>query len=93
MNTDVFKEFLEKNVELSTCNKSYAGTLSRDVFRGTLTVTPTDKYVAKRFGPAIVDQNAVIAIRAILPREEMRDEDKKQGYYQQSCDDSAEDNG
>lgn len=95
MNTDVFIEFLNKNVELSTCNKSYEGTLSRDVFHGTLTVTPTNKYTAKRFGPAVIDDKAVIAIRAVLPRED-ESADRK-GYFQ-SCDtDSveaeAEDNG
>jgi len=91
MNTDVFNEFLNKNVEVSTVNKTYEGTLSRDIFHGTLTVTPTNKYTAKRFGPAVIDQNSVIAVRVVLPREE-ESADRK-GYFQ-SCDtDSAEDNG
>lgn len=85
MNTDVFNQFLDKNVEVSTNNKTYAGSLKRDVFHGILIVTPIDKYAAKRFGPAMVDQNAVVSIRAILPREESKcDEDMKD-----SCEESA----
>ena len=100
MNTDILNEFLDKNVEVSTTNKTYEGTLQKDP-RGAYVVTPTNKYTAKRFGPAVVDQNAVIAVRAILPREESLYDDgdvesdkrdyKHMGYFQ-SCD-TSEDNG
>lgn len=96
MNTDILNEFLDKNVELSTSNKTYEGTLQKDP-RGAYVVTPTNKYTAKRFGPAVVDQNAVIAIRTVLPRAEVvydsDSSDSAKGYFQ-SCDtDSAEDAG
>ena len=102
MNTDVFNEFLDKNVEVSTGNKTFTGSLKKNVDHGTLVITPTDKYAAKRFGPAIVDQNAVISIRAIHPREELlydsdgveehKQDDKRIGYFQ-SCDSSEESAG
>lgn len=87
MNTEIFNEFIDKNVEVSTNNKTYSGSLKRDEAGGTLIVTPVDKYAARRYGPAIIDQNAVVSIRTILPREDRKSEDK-QGYFQggSSCD-------
>lgn len=88
MNTDVLKEFLDKNVELSTNNKTYTGSLKHDVFHGVLIVTPVEKYQAKRFGPATVNQDAVIAIRVILPQVEVSLGGDRVGYFQ--GDDSSE---
>jgi hypothetical protein len=103
MNTDVFQDFLEKNVEVSTNNKTYEGILTRDAARGVVIVTPSNKYTAKRFGPAMVDQNAITSIRAVHKREEKSiddwvskddsTEDKQIGYFQSSdskdCDEES----
>lgn len=83
MNTNVFDEFLDKNVEVSTSNKTFSGNLKRNADHGTLVITPVDKYSAKRYGAAIVDQNSVTSIRAILPRESLK--------YDSDGDDMCED--
>lgn len=101
MNTNVFDEFLDKNVEVSTSNKTFSGNLKKNASHGTLVITPVDKYAAKRYGPAIVDQNSVTSIRAILPREELKydsdmdgvEEDKQMSGYFQSADSSEESAG
>lgn len=80
MHYTLIQEFEGKTVEVTTVKREFTGTLKYDLHKGVLVVTPTDKWVASRFGPAFVDVSTVVAIREVFPRPD------KKGACEDNCD-------
>lgn len=59
----LFDEFIGKNVQVFTNNDCFEGTLSFSKANHVLTVKPNKEQTIKRFGPVLIDADAVTAIR------------------------------
>lgn len=71
----VLEEFVGKEVEVFTNKNSFKGVLKFDMTDWIAVVTPSDEWTAKRYGPVTIDGNAIIAIRAVLPRSKNDEDD------------------
>jgi len=68
MFTDVFNEFIDKDVEVITAiGKSYVGTLQRSPQQEAIVISPHEGYSARRYGPIFIKESEVVSVREILP--------------------------
>ena len=72
---DIFSEFVDKEVEVSTsAGKTYSGTFRQAPSQNAVIVSPTREYYVKRYGPAYIKDSEVVSIRELYPVIEEDDE-------------------
>jgi small nuclear ribonucleoprotein (snRNP)-like protein len=78
MHSDVISEYINKDVEVSTSNKTFTGNLKlHDSYKEIVVLSPKqDKYTSRRYGDVVIRQHDIVSVREILPRiEEDYDDD------------------
>jgi small nuclear ribonucleoprotein (snRNP)-like protein len=68
MFTDIFSEFVDKEVEVVTSSgKSYLGTLKQQASQNAIVISPVNEYTVKRYGSVFIKDTEVVSIREVLP--------------------------